>query len=79
MDVAGRERTRRVVVSWTPVVVAVLLVGLVALTGGFSRAPGTGPRRFEPRQSLGQKPASGSMTPSSRSPATNRRTFSLTR
>jgi hypothetical protein len=48
MDVAGRERTRRVALSWTPVVVAVLLVGLVALTGGFSRAPGTGPRRFEP-------------------------------
>ena len=33
-------------VSWAPVVVVLLVVGLVAATGGFGRAPGVGPRRF---------------------------------
>ncbi len=52
MDVSKRARRRRLTLSWAPVVAVVLLVGLLGATGGLGRAPGTGPRRFEPGQPI---------------------------
>ena len=52
MEVLKRARRRRLAQSWAPVAVVVLLVGLVGATGGFDRATGTGPRRFEPGRDI---------------------------
>ncbi|WP_139209807.1 hypothetical protein [Microlunatus flavus] len=43
---AARTPRRRTALGWIPLVVVVLLVGLVAATGGLAKAPGVGPRRF---------------------------------
>jgi hypothetical protein len=40
-------RARRLALRWAPVLAAVVLVALVAAAGGFGRASGVGPRRFD--------------------------------
>jgi hypothetical protein len=40
-------RARRLALRWAPVLAAVVLVALIAAAGGFGRASGVGPRRFE--------------------------------
>jgi hypothetical protein len=40
-------RARRLALRWAPVVAVVVLLAVVAAAGGFGRASGVGPRRFE--------------------------------